>query len=275
MLRVSPGWYVAADDLPGDKYARSRSLLLAKIRCQALTLPTNVVVSHHSAALLLGFPNVVAQDRVEVSNFRSRVFSRVGVKVYSRPRDRPTVMVRAGVRITSPQWTAVELLRTMDPMRGLAIADYALRLGCQRADLEMINANIALPRGRDRAAGILKIADSGAESPPESHLRFLVIRAGFSEVVTQQEIITRRGRYYVDLAIIEHKIVLEYDGESKYTDRQTLIREKQREDAIRAQGWEFVRITRRDLADPRLVVLELRAIAQSRGWKKDPARTSN
>ena len=64
--------------------------------------------------------------------------------------------------------------------------------------------------------------------------------------------------------LVHHNVVLEFDGLAKYDGAQgkdALVREKAREDAIRALGYEVVRLTWADLGDPARVA---RLIRQAR-----------
>ena len=56
----------------------------------------------------------------------------------------------------------------------------------------------------------------------------------------------------VDFLFKEQRTVVEFDGLAKYAERSDLIREKAREDALRALGYSVVRITWVDLAKPML-----------------------
>ena len=82
--------------------------------------------------------------------------------------------------------------------------------------------------------------------------------------VHEDEIVTDIGVFYVDLAWPELRLVVEYDGQVKYDDlaggdpARVVAAEKDREDAIRAQGWTFVRMTARQLSTPDLFEGRLR-----------------
>ena len=272
LVPVKAGWYLLERDLPDNKYERRRALMLARIHTHALTLPDGLLVSHRSAGLLLGFPSMQDPGCVEVSNFRDLQFSRTGVRVHKRPNEELESIYCNSTAVTTPRVTAVELLRILTPSSALAIADYALRIGCQLEDLQSINRSLSMPRGRAHADRVLALADAGAESPQESVLRHWTIAAGFPEVLTQRPVHTRIKTYFLDMAIEELKLAIEYDGEPKYADRQVLVAEKRREDAIREQGWEFVRVTKEDLRDVRALVARIQAAGVSRGWRR-PART--
>ena len=69
--------------------------------------------------------------------------------------------------------------------------------------------------------------------------------------------------------------MVEFDGAVKYAGadgREALVREKRREDALRAMGYEVVRVTWADLTHPEVVVaLVRRALARSAARGRDVA----
>ena len=96
------------------------------------------------------------------------------------------------------------------------------------------------------------------------------MQAGLA-VRSQVKIADPRGSIVarVDLLIGE-RVVVEVDGALKYADDpdgHTLFREKVREDRLRELGYEVVRVTWADLADPAGLLSRVRAAlrrAQSR-----------
>lgn len=89
----------------------------------------------------------------------------------------------------------------------------------------------------------------------ESRARWVFGLLGLPEPVPQAEIRDAEGGFVarVDFLFKEQRTVVEFDGLAKYAERSDLIREKAREDALRALGYSVVRITWVDLAKPMLV----------------------
>ena len=50
--------------------------------------------------------------------------------------------------------------------------------------------------------------------------------------------------------LVKERLVVEVDGVLKYQSRQDVLGEKTREDAIRVEGWAFVRIMGEDMLHP-------------------------
>jgi very-short-patch-repair endonuclease len=69
-------------------------------------------------------------------------------------------------------------------------------------------------------------------------------------------------RYRADFRVRGTRVLVEFDGAVKYSDPRALFEEKQREDAIRRQGWVVVRIVWADLDHPERIV---RLIDEARG----------
>ena len=84
-----------------------------------------------------------------------------------------------------------------------------------------------------------------------------MIMAGVPRPIVGLPVMGDDGRSYVaDLAWLPQRVIGEVDGYGKYSDgREALIREKHREDALRARGWGFVRWTVAEmLTRPEVVV---------------------
>jgi len=154
-----------------------------------------------------------------------------------------------GIPVTSLARTTVDCAASLPPMHGLVVADAALRAGVDRDLVDDLLARRAGRRGITRARAVVALADAGAESPGESAARFLVLRDGLPVPCTQVPITTRLGTFWADLGWEAWRLVLEYDGRSKYglNGGEVLVREKRREDAMVEAGWRVLRVTKEDL----------------------------
>ncbi len=113
-------------------------------------------------------------------------------------------------------------------------------------------------RGIHRAQMLLALATGKAESPPESILRLIVVKAGFPVPEAQFEITTVDGRrlYVLDIAWPELRIALEYDGFAAHEERHE--RDAERDERMAGRGWVTIRATAVDLREPGRVLAELR-----------------
>ncbi|WP_010146805.1 type IV toxin-antitoxin system AbiEi family antitoxin domain-containing protein [Serinicoccus profundi] len=151
---------------------------------------------------------------------------------------------------------------------GLVSADAALRLRmATRAELEQaLHVLRACPR-RAAAARVVELASPLSESAGESRTRWVLLAVGLPLPEQQAEIADEHGLFVarVDFLFRRERVIVEFDGMLKYDDPTALRREKLREDRLRELGYEVVRLTWADLADPRLVERRLRgAFARAR-----------
>lgn len=100
----------------------------------------------------------------------------------------------------------------------------------------------------------LSLADARAESPRESELRVLLRLAGI-RTVPQHVVQDATGGFVarVDLAIVEHRIAVEYDGVWHASTSQ-LHRDRARLNRLRDAGWSVVSVTAASISDPAAVV---------------------
>ncbi|MGN6331638.1 MAG: hypothetical protein ACTHOD_08285 [Motilibacteraceae bacterium] len=169
------------------------------------------------------------------------------------------VAERAGLLVTTPARTLLDVAAYCEAEAGVALADAALHERLTTADelLQALDARRDWP-GAAQAARVVSLADGRSESVGESRLRLAC--AHFGWVTEPQHCFdTRLGKAYVDLWIKEWRIALEFDGRVKYRMQEAarqgrsvedvLWAEKRREDALRALGIIVVRVVWADLAD--------------------------
>ncbi len=152
--------------------------------------------------------------------------------------------------VTSAARTAVDIGCRRTPLRQ-AVAEMdallrATRLG--RGDIEVLLARHRGRRGVRNAHRALALADGGAESPRETALRLLMIRAGLPRPVTQIRVFDEHGQIVarLDMGWPELMIAVEYDGDHHWTNRQQLSRDIRRTEMLREMGWIVIRVTAED-----------------------------
>lgn len=200
---------------------------------------------------------------------------------------------------TSPLRTAVDIARNCDVPTGLIAADeccalhLAMTVGhppdlrrvrdgtrllrhlvaghsdTARALMTDTLAEAPLRYGNHRVKKVAQWVDPAAESPGESLSRAHLLLAGLPRPLVGLPVIGDDGCQYVaDLAWPQRRLLGEVDGDGKYRAEpwEAFRREKQREDALRARGWRFVRWTVVEmLRNPAVVVARIeRALAASR-----------
>ncbi|ANS77479.1 hypothetical protein SGUI_0083 [Serinicoccus hydrothermalis] len=259
LVRVCRGGYADAsafvDASPEERH---------ELRLRAV-LATNVgyAASHQSAALMLGLPMMAADlSRIHVVR---RTGSGHGRRrsAFTVHEDRPT-----GFHQVRGLWVVAAADAVMGAMRGSgdisaqAVADATLRLGLvSQEELGRLAA-----RGGAGVRRAVEHADPSSESVGESAARQVMRLLGYV-VRTQVEFRDDRGFVgRVDFHLPELGVVVEFDGAVKYAGaegRQALVREKAREDRLRALGLAVVRLVWSDLSDPELVRRKIEQAAAS------------
>lgn len=254
--RLSRGRYTETAVVPSES-ALDRQV---RVRAVADAVPS-AVISHGSAALLLGLPlpavplGPVHLTRPGRSGHRTTASSVIHAAVLG-DRD---VVEHDGVRITSPDRTLVDLARTAPFDVAVAAADAALREKLVTpGDLEWRIGSVARGgRGVSAVRRVLLFADGRAESVGESYTRVALMRLGLPAPALQISVYDGSGRFLGrgDLGYEEAALLVEFDGMSKYhlgkgAPGDQMAREKVREDGFRAAGLTTVRVIWRDLAHP-------------------------
>jgi hypothetical protein len=247
-LRVLRGAYVREGD-PHDLRVRARAA--------QLLLPPDAWAADRFLLWLLGV-DVLPPGPVEVEAVVPRlavVPRRSGLRVREclvPQRDRQYL---GELRILRPMRAVADLLRLLPDPERLVVADAALRNGATADALREELDRLRRLRGVRRALSVLQAADGRAESPPESRLRFVLIRAGYA-VVPQYDVHGPDGRWIarVDLALPELRIAIEYDGREVHDRPDVFVRDRRRQNDLVAAGWTVLRFSAADLRSPALIV---------------------
>ncbi|QVI28636.1 hypothetical protein MN2019_04610 [Mycolicibacterium neoaurum] len=159
------------------------------------------------------------------------------------------VMRRGTLPITTPERTAFDLGRR-PPLDGAVIRLDALgnATGFDSADvLELLHARHSGARGARQLVKALDLYDPGAESPRETWLRLLLIRAGYPRPRTQIPVVSADGqrKYYLDMGWEELKLAAEYDGDHHRTDPVQFAKDILRSEDLDELRWRRLRVSKR------------------------------
>lgn len=263
MTRVRRGVYLPC----GDWTPREAALALIAAAHEHLGAPH--WFSHESAALLWGLPVWQVPSAVHVRT------GTTGARSDTLRRHRgalsPEVTTQVnGLPVTTLPQTVVDCARTLPAVPALVVADAALRAGMALDEASAL-LDTCQGRGVRRAAAVLRYADDGAESAWETATRVLLLRAGLPVPTTQVPVDTRIGTFWADLGIPQWRLLIEFDGRSKYTDRDVLFAEKRRADAVVEQGRHLLRVTAADHRHPQALIARTLTYAPA-GFRPTPRR---
>ncbi len=251
-LTLRHGVYVEAEHWQSLDPYREQPLL--RIRAARLTLGGDYVLSHDSAAIVLGLG---APDPVHalVHVTRRKVHGdadRAGVKHHLAPYSPDQVLLVDGLPVLDHARTALDMAREHGLVAGVAVGDQVLRRGVPRADLRAARAAMWCWPGSRTMDAALELLDDGAESWLESEARVLVTGLGIGRPQTQLGLSDGHRTVWCDLRVGRH--VFEVDGFVKYADdnltgespRRVLELEKQRQDFVTGFKLGVSRITAHD-----------------------------
>jgi hypothetical protein len=246
-----------------DVYACSSVRVDHALRARAaarLLLPT-ATVSGRSAAVLHGVDLAGTEDDVEFTVPPGcRAGALRGVTVSRRTLPEDDVVVRAGVRVTSPIRTALDLGRIPPTDEAVVALDRFLRAGLVRLPVLQDAAAALVGPGCRAVRTAVGRADGLAESPQETRVRLLLHASSLPRPVAQYTVRRPDGGFVarVDFAWPEQKVALEYDG-VWHGDAQQVGRDRRRLNELTAAGWTVVFVTAADLRDPVALVARVAA----------------
>ena len=223
-----------------------------------------------SAAVLHGMSLWTSERRIHVvQRFKSsgRDHAPDVVKVFHP--DAPLGVVD-GLPVTSASETVVDCLRFLPAEPAMIACESALSRGLvDESSLLAAVLRARHRRGIAAARAMAAMASALSESPGETRTRMLLCSLGLPPFVQQHRVLADGHVYRLDFAWPDLCVGLEFDGLVKYfgpeSTSEVLRNERERENALVAEGWVIVRITWADLSKPGKVqgMLE-RAFARAR-----------
>jgi hypothetical protein len=224
--------------------------ITTRARCLALRLPPGAAISRLTAAWLYGIDGRMPEQRCGPLVIECTVpcgrepLSRPGVKCYVAQLGDDVHLVD-GVPCTSPERTAVDLLRWLSPHMGLAVAD-----GLAARGLVCVEA---LPQAVERFRGASGVAQARHLAPVvepltqsfgESWTRLRMLDAGFPRPEAQIPILVDDHLLYcLDMGWRRRRLAVEYDGEEFHSSEQQRQRDlRRRDDLERRFGWNVLAV---------------------------------
>ncbi|SEL77355.1 Protein of unknown function [Blastococcus sp. DSM 46786] len=245
-----------------DVYVCACVRVTHRVRASAASwkvLPGSVVTGR-SAAVLWGVDAAGIDEDVELTVPPGHNVTAVrGVRVQRRSLGADAVTVRAGVRLTTPVQTALDLARHLP--REDAVVHIDQLAGRRVVDLAAVRtaAGAATGPGCRRARVAVHLADGLAGSPQETRLRLLLHSSRLPRPVAQHTV--RDGDGFVarvDFAWPDHRLAVEYEGRW-HGERQNVARDRRRLNRLTAAGWTVVFVTAEDLAEPVQLIARIAA----------------
>lgn len=252
-----------------DVYVPNDVEVTAIVRARAAWLWAggDCVLSGLSAAAALGTKWIDGNRPAEL--VRTDRHSPRGVLVHSYDLAPNEVCRSRGMRVTTPARTAFDIGRTLAPDRAVPIID-ALMAATGLKPAEIVALADAHPglRGVRRLRATAELCDGGAESPQESRVRLVLVRAGLPAPETQIEFRDKFGHVFIrlDMGWREWKVAVEYDGVQHWSDRKQRSWDIDRIAMLEDMRWTVVRVSAELLTRPDVVIERVRTKLRAAGY---------
>lgn len=257
-VRIYRGVYLSRHvELTPDKRARAAALFAGP----------DAVLTGFSAAALHGAKWIGGHEPAEM--IRSGHWRPPSGMITHNCRIEPDEFrLLGGIGVATPARTAFDLGRRLPRLEAIAAVDALCNAtGLKPIDVSRLADRYAGMRGIARLRGILDDVDGGAESPPETHTRLVLVDAGLPRPQTQIRIRNRSGRVFArsDLGWVQWWVLVEYDG-ADHWNRGQRARDIERLAQLEALGWTVVRVGAELLYDrPEAMVARVREKLRAAG----------
>lgn len=168
-----------------------------------------------------------------------------GLRIHSDRLEEDEFTLIDGVPVTTPARTAVDLGCWHPINDAVAVIDDLLRAtDAKVAEFQILAERYPGRRGIQSARNAIDLADAGAQSPKETWVRLLLIRAGLPRPQTQIPVSDEFGgsTYYLDMGWENFKVAAEYDGEQHRRDRWQYTWDIRRHETLERLGWMVIRV---------------------------------
>lgn len=205
------------------------------------------IVAGRSAAALHGARWVDA--RLPAQILWANRHTPAGIQTWSDSIADDEVTSVAGIPVTTPVRTAFDIACRHPLGQAVAAIDALARATrLDMAQVERLALNYPGRRGIRKARKAIPMVDSGAESPKETWLRVLLIRAGFPPPTTQIPVHNEYGALIavLDMGWEDLKIGVDYEGRHHWADRRSFTKDIHRAENVAELGWLHLRVTADD-----------------------------
>ena len=235
-----------------------------RARAARLLLPGGAAVSGRSAAYLLGVDVRARTEPLEVTVPRdSTISGRPGLAVRRAMLPEDDVIEIFGVPTTGPLRTAFDLGRRPGEIDAVTALDAFTH--SRVVDLDALRRYVAghrCWRGVRVIGDRLALVEPATESPMETRLRLLLIRAGLPRPVVQLAVYDADGEFLgrPDLSYPEARLAIEYDGRY-HAEVAAFVADRQRLNRLSRAGWRVLHYTAEDVyRRPGTVAAQVRAL---------------
>lgn len=221
------------------------------------------VIAGAAAAALHGAKWVTPDTPIELIGRGGR--PPPGIVVRNERIDGDEVVQMAGMLVTTPERTALDLARHRPRNPAVAHLD-ALAHATDVKAVDVLTLAQRYPGARHirRAVEALSLMDGGAQSPRESWLRLTLIDHWLDPVRTQIKVGEGREVAYLDMGYDEPMVGLDYEGAHHHASRDTYVYDIGRAERLERRGWIHIKVVKEH--SPSFVLARVAAAFAVRGY---------
>ncbi|MCW4385972.1 DUF559 domain-containing protein [Salinibacterium sp. SYSU T00001] len=184
-----------------------------------------------------------------------------GVKGHVLQATPECVVERQGLRLSGPEmlWLELGAVLALDDL--VAAGDHLVHWRWPATNIARVRSVVASAsrrRGLVLLREAVELLDDHSESPQESRLRVHLCAQGMTGLVANLRVTTIGGySYRIDLALVELKVAIEYQG-GYHNDPAQFRRDMTKRERLEAEGWIVMWVNADDLRDPQELAARIR-----------------
>ena len=245
-----------------ERYEVWHAQFLARCRAYVPVAPGDFRFGLVTAARLYRIPlppELQRRDSLDVVVASSRFPPRMKGVTGHRTLELPAPHSVDGLPVMPPElvWLGLARVLTLDEL--IVAGDFLVRRKSPLSTLDGLRAALAEHGARPgavRSRDAIEQIRPGTDSPKESEMRLILVRAGLPEPQIGYTVYDRNGHWVgtPDLAYVERRVALDYEGEIHRTDERTFLGDIERREMFADADWRYIRVTKDHLRAPHRLV---------------------
>lgn len=222
-----------------------------------------IIFSHVTAARLYRLPlpwQLDSRHRIDVAALTpDHAPQGDGIVGHRLVRELVSVQRLSGLLVPSPIDVWVQLAALLSTDQLVEVGDALVRRKAPLAALGELRNCVERTRhrrGARRLRDSIRWVRSGTDSPAETRMRLILVRAGLPEPVIGHTVYDSDG-YFVgtpDLSYVGQRIALDYEGEIHRVDEETFASDIERREQFQDADWRHIRVVKDHLRNPHWLV---------------------
>jgi hypothetical protein len=238
----------------GVRSDRPLETLAELARAVSLVLPSDIAFSHATAAQLMGLPLPRRHEDRTLHIMRDSGVARV-----RRPECRPhrglesrRMETARGLPVVSACDTWCDLGEVLGLDELIVLGDQVARRSRSVEPLAAALARRVRPRGALRLREALTWIRVGSDSPMETRVRLMFVRAGLPEPELNATITDEHGGFLArgDFVWRRQRVIGEYQGAAHFADFDRGDDDISRRLLAEDGAWKYIEVTKRDYVNP-------------------------